>query len=211
MSMERKEKITCPNCEAKNDFIVWQSLNGDIDPEAKQQLLNGTLFNFKCKKCGYESKVNYPILYHDMKHNVMIHCVPEEEVEEAYKGFIESENAIDIKLPNYTKRIVTNHNSLREKAIIFENELDDRIIEIIKLFHLAKVSEQIPDANITDVFFYMSDDKYFFDFLGGQRFTSEIPLTMYKDIKNMFAERLKDESDLFFVGTGWAHEFLMKK
>ena len=44
MSMERKETVTCPECGQEQDFIVWHSLNGDLDPEAKQRLLDGTLF-----------------------------------------------------------------------------------------------------------------------------------------------------------------------
>ena len=39
-------------------------------------------------------------------------------------------------IPGYRKRIVTNQNALREKAIIFENELDDRVVELIKLLYL---------------------------------------------------------------------------
>lgn len=211
MSMERKETITCPECGTENEFIIWQSLNGDLDPEAKQRLLDGTLFDFKCKKCGYESKVNYPILYHDMAHNVMVHCVPEEMVEEAYKEFAESEAAIGIKLPEYTKRIVTNHNALREKAIIFENELDDRIIEIIKLFHLANVSNQVPDANIEEVYFLISDGKFYLEFLGAKRLSAEIPVGMYEDMASNFAEKLQAEEETVFVGINWAHDFLTKK
>lgn len=211
MSMERKETITCPECGTENEFIIWQSLNGDLDPEAKQRLLDGTLFDFKCKKCGYESKVNYPILYHDMAHNVMVHCVPEEMVEEAYKEFAESEAAIGIKLPKYTKRIVTNHNALREKAIIFENELDDRIIEIIKMFHLANVSKQVPDANIEEVYFLISDGKFYLEFLGAKRLSAEIPVGMYEDMASNFAEKLQAEEETVFVGINWAHDFLTKK
>lgn len=75
MSMERKETITCPECGHTQDFIIWQTLNGDLDSEAKQQLLDGTLFRFECDKCGHKSNVNYGILYHDMRHQAMIYYV----------------------------------------------------------------------------------------------------------------------------------------
>lgn len=212
MSMERKETITCPECGTENDFVVWQSLNGDLDPEAKQRLIDGTLFDFKCKKCGYESKVNYPILYHDMTHNVMIHCVPEEGVEEAYKEFVESENAFGIKLPKYTKRIVTNHNSLREKAIIFEYGLDDRVIEIIKLFYYANASKQFPEANIRDVFFLVADGKFILEFIGDKPLSAEIADGMYDSIKADFAEKLEaSEDDDVIINIGWASKILKGK
>lgn len=212
MSMERKESITCPECGTENDFLVWQSLNGDLDPEAKQRLIDGTLFDFKCKKCGHESKVNYPILYHDMTHNVMVHCVPEEDVEKAYKEFVESENAFGIKLPKYTKRIVTNHNSLREKAIIFEHGLDDRVIEIIKLFYYANASKQFPEANIRDVFFLVVDGKFILEFIGDKPLSAEISDGMYDRIKADFAEKLEaSEDDDVIINIGWASKILKGK
>lgn len=68
MSIERKEMIICPKCGHEQEFLVWQSLNGDINPEAKQQLIDGTLFHFECEKCGDKSNVDYSMLYHDMTH-----------------------------------------------------------------------------------------------------------------------------------------------
>ena len=44
MSKERIQKITCPECGQEIEMVIWDSLNGDLDPEAKAQLLNGTLF-----------------------------------------------------------------------------------------------------------------------------------------------------------------------
>lgn len=82
MSRKRIKKITYPKCGHTQDYILWQSLNGDLNPEAKQELLNGTLFRFNCKNCGYESNVDYTILYHDMMHNAMVYYVDEDSVEQ---------------------------------------------------------------------------------------------------------------------------------
>lgn len=192
MSMKKKTTVTCSACGTENDFVIWQSLNSDLDPEAKQRLIEGTLFDFKCKKCGHESKVSYPILYHDMAHNVMIHCVSQKDAEEARKSLTASQNAFDDKLHKYTNRIVTNPNALREKAIIFEHGLDDRVIEIIKLLYYTKASERFPEANITDVFFLVADGKYFFEFIADKPFSVEVPAEMYENIKHDFAKRLED-------------------
>lgn len=195
MSIKKKATVTCSVCGTENDFVIWQSLNSDLDPEAKQRLIDGTLFDFKCKKCGHESKVNYPILYHDMAHNVMIHCVPQENVEEARKSLTESQNAFDDKLPQYTNRIVTNPNALREKAIIFEHGLDDRVIEIIKLLYYTKAREQFPEANITDVFFLVADGEYILEFIGDKPLSVEVPVDMYENIKCDFAKQLENADD----------------
>lgn len=157
MSKERKEIVTCPKCNKESDYIIWESLNGDLDPEAKKELMDGTLFQFNCPHCGHQCNVDYGMLYHDMAHQVMVYYVSEDSVEKTQKMFSDIDGKIGIPMPGYRKRIVTNQNALREKAIIFENELDDRVIELIKIFYLANAQERFPDANVEAAFFLIHD------------------------------------------------------
>lgn len=209
MSMEHKESITCPECGQKQDFIVWHSLNGDLDPEAKQRLLDGTLFHFKCDNCGHRSNVNYGMLYHDMTNQVMVYFVDEDSVEETLETMNDTEGKIGIPMPEYRKRIVTDQNALREKAIIFDQKLDDRVIEIIKLIYYSNASKQVPDANIDAVYFLVADDKYILQFIGDKTLSAEVPVEMYEKIKSDFAERLENAGDKeALVDMHWASEFL---
>lgn len=208
MSRKRKEKIICSKCGTENEVEIWGSLNCDLDLSAKQQLLDGTLFDFKCKQCGHEGRVNYPMLYHDMTHKIMIHFVPEDSVEDVCMQFTKSEELSGIKLNGYTKRIVTNNKLLREKVIIFENKLDDRIIEIIKIIHFLHIRKQIPDANIEGIYFSISDGKYYLEFIGEKCFSTEVPLVTYEDAASRFAEKLNNEEAIVVVNLAWAHKFL---
>lgn len=209
MSMERKETITCPECGHTQDFIVWQTLNGDLNPDAKQQLLDGSLFSFECKKCGHKSNVDYGILYHDMTHKAMVYYVDEDSVEQTQATMVDVEKKIGFEIPGYRKRIVTDQNTLREKAIIFEHGLDDRVVEIIKLIYYADASKQFPEANITAVYFLIADDKYILEFIGDRPLSAEIPVEMYEELKSDFAERL-DAADgkEVLINVDWASEFL---
>lgn len=47
MSLRRKKTVACPKCNKESDYLFWESLNGDLDPEAKTQLIDGTFFQFK--------------------------------------------------------------------------------------------------------------------------------------------------------------------
>ena len=77
-------------------------------------------------------------------------------------------NDIDKRLRDgYRTRIVTNQNSLREKTLIFKCGLDDRVVELGKLFLNAHAGQQHPDAEFTDVFFNESEGNYYFEFIGG--------------------------------------------
>ncbi|MCH5325484.1 MAG: CpXC domain-containing protein [Eubacterium sp.] len=209
MSKRYTDTVTCPKCGQVSEYTVWESLNGDLDPEAKQQLIGGTLFDFECSKCGHKSVVDYTILYHDMAHKLMAYYVNNASVKQTNEIINNAEDVIGFKIPGYHKRVVTDRNTLREKAIIFEHGLDDRIVEIIKLFYLAQGDEQLKDANITDIYFLVSDNKYILEFIGDKRFSAEMPDGMYENIHNSFAERLEAAGDNdTTVDLDWAKKFL---
>ena len=209
MSMEHTEAITCPECGKMQDFTIWLTLNGDLDPEAKQQLLEGTLFNFECKNCGHKSNVNYGLLYHDMTHKAMVYYVDESSVEQTQKTMQDAQKKMGFEISGYRKRIVTDRNSLREKAIIFEHDLDDRIIEIIKVIFYANAREQFPEAGISDVYFLVADDRYILDFVGEKALSADIPRSLYEKINNDFADRLAKAGDEeTVIDFNWAARFI---
>lgn len=208
MSMERKEAITCPKCGKESEFTIWSSLNGDIDPEAKHTLMNGTLFAFECSHCGYKTNVCYPILYHDMAHSVMIYFVDEASVEQTKAMFSEIDEKPEMISAGYRRRIVTNQNSLREKAIIFDNELDDRVIEVIKLVFLANAQKQYKEANIKEVFFLISDGKYMLQFIGDQNLSAEFDRDLYDRIAKDYSARFPEDDSEFTVDLDYANRAL---
>ena len=211
MSLRRKKTVACPKCNKESDYLFWESLNGDLDPEAKTQLIDGTFFQFKCPHCGHECKVDYGMLYHDMAHQTMIYYVSENSVEEIQKMFSDKDGESGFLIPGYRKRIVTNQNALREKAIIFENELDDRVVELIKLLYLLDVQDKFPEVNIVEAYFLVLEGKYIIEFIGEKFLKTEIPLDLYKNVENNFAERLAaEEENQFMIDVKWANEFLKK-
>ena len=207
MSRKQKETITCPKCKQESEFIIWKSLNADINPEAKQNLLDGSLFNFECSNCGHKCNVDYGILYHDMKKQVMVYYVNESSVEKTKEMMADTKKLKGME--EYRNRIVTNQNALREKAIIFDNDLDDRIIEIIKLIYFANAHEQFPDANVTEIYFSVDEGKYFLDLIADSPMSTQIPDNVYDDIKKEFSERLnEDDSDETIIDMMWAANFI---
>ena len=51
MSVTRNETIKCPDCNCENKITYWQSVNVDTNPETRELVKNGKLFEVKCKKC----------------------------------------------------------------------------------------------------------------------------------------------------------------
>ena len=40
MSRYHKEQIECPHCHHKGEFDLWESVNVDLDPEFRRQILS---------------------------------------------------------------------------------------------------------------------------------------------------------------------------
>jgi len=67
MTIHRYEKMECPVCSAKNRVLVWDTINAQVNPEAKASLLNGETNLFICRACGKCFLMDKPLLYHDME------------------------------------------------------------------------------------------------------------------------------------------------
>lgn len=157
MSRCSMEKITCPKCGCEADFTIWSSINTVLDPDMFEKVRTGEAFAFTCPECGNVADVDYGFLYHQMDARMMIYYVPEpSEVEKAYDMF-RGDNKITgmfkEEQENYLYRIVRTKNELIEKLFIFDAGLDDRAIEIIKVFYAQKVLEEKPEISVDEIRF----------------------------------------------------------
>lgn len=143
--------------------------------------------------------------------------------EETAEGFVESINWIESDpdrlihsnlSEDYTFRVVDSQRDLLEKLAIFDAKLDDRVIEILKLFILAQYFEQnkkerefesiirITFANVpnveNDYFLYITKDD---EYVGETPF----PRELYNKLETMYHSVLiKDSKKEFFVNKQWA-------
>ncbi len=219
MSKYSMEKIACPVCNKKNEIKIWDSINVELNPEAKEGLLNGELFSFHCDKCGNSTNVFYPCLYNDQKHNVMVYLITEDMEENTVKMWELAEKQMEeLMIPgtvfsipeikNVEKRIVFDIDRLREKALIFDNGLDDKIVEIIKLLHFAKLSFERPELNIQDIFFFVEDGKYKLELFGDKVFSMVIQDGFYEQVKEDYKDFLKNIEKSYVIDMDWANNFI---
>lgn len=144
-----------------------------------------------------------------MTQQVMVYYVDEDSVEQTKEIMLDVENKIGFEMPGYRHRIVTDQNALREKAIIFEHGLDDRIIEIIKLLYYTNANKQFPEVNITAIYFFMAEDKFILQFIGDSPLSVEIPIEMYEKIKNDFTKQLEAAGDKeALINIDWALDLI---
>jgi hypothetical protein len=106
------------------------SVNSAVSPDLKVKLLSGELNLFVCPKCACRFEIDSELVYHDPEKYIIIRYIP------GWGGILPVIEKDDEILRRYTLRIVTSRNMLIEKMKIFDDGLDDRIIEAIKLYYL---------------------------------------------------------------------------
>lgn len=83
MSKYHIEKIKCPKCSKEKEAYLWDSINTVINPEMKEKVRTGEVFEWSCPDCGYQANLNYAMLYHQMEDQVLIYYVPGNQIEAA--------------------------------------------------------------------------------------------------------------------------------
>ena len=220
MSMEHKEKLTCPKCGKESEFTVWQSINTTLDPEMKNAVRDRSAFRFKCAHCGHTANVDYPFLYHQMEDQIMVHyAASDEDAQEIYKlytGGVDDKMDMlkDLIKDKYLRRIVRSQNQLLEKLAIFDAGMDDRLVEICKVFMMAEFMKQRPDAGIVEMLMYTNEDqKHIIQALGNGKSMGGAELSdgMYNAVKKQFSSGLKDiRDDDPIIDQKWALDFLSR-
>ncbi len=148
MSTQHQEELTCPKCGARSSFTVYDSLDGG-DAALKEKLLDGSLFTFTCPRCGGQEQVSYYMLYYDLEKHLLLSLVGREE--EAAVFF--DRHSAQLGQLNYIQRLVGDQSALREKALLFQRGLDDRLIELIKVSYQKKIAQEHPELNLTAILY----------------------------------------------------------
>ena len=165
--MSRREEITvtCPKCGTEHPFVIWSSINTTLNPDMKAAVKDLSAFQFECPSCGEKTYVDYGCLYHQMEDRIMIqYANSDKSAEQCYEmmtrdgptGILQ-----DMRKNGYLLRIVRSQRELLEKIAVFDAGLDDRIIEICKVFILAAFHEGNPDCGEIETLYFRDDDKNF--------------------------------------------------
>ena len=100
------------------------------------------------------------------------------------------------ELRNYNLRFVSDYNSLLEKILIFDNGLNDKAIEVLKVLILMQKPESMDTMKA--VFGKSEDGMLEFlihDTKDNSCYTSKVPMESYNTVKDqIFKSGVKDKS-----------------
>lgn len=120
MDDEIELEITCIHCLEKGTKKLFPIIKSN-NLKGRKDIFNDELFLYRCNHCGHYQKIVYECIYYDEKLKYMIILS---------RGRLKKLSKINVD--KYQVRFVKELNELKEKIIIKEHNLDDRIIEIMK-------------------------------------------------------------------------------
>ncbi len=153
MSTEIRKEVCCPDCGAKTTARMWSGINAEVNPNLRLSVLDESLFDWRCPQCGYEAMLAYPCLYHDKGRRFMIYILPGKPDPAKAAGI----GAQFPQLRGVRKRVTGSLATLKEKILLFEDGLDDRAAELVKLL-LAMVLERGKGKHVEQGFYCSSDE-----------------------------------------------------
>lgn len=137
--------LICPNCQTKTTFKKYDSINATLEPKLKEQLLTGELFTFTCPDCQTKATVLYDLLYTDVKQKLLIQYVADEKnLAQARQNISQALLAAhqlsdqDLLADGYEIRYTADPGALREKIMLRDEKIDDRIVELMKYILLTQ-------------------------------------------------------------------------
>lgn len=227
MTRKHNETITCPKCGQPFDVELYDSINAQLSPELAEKLYTNeyhSLFDTCCPKCGYEATLQYPVLFNDMDASVMVQFNPDYEHEmRNLMDFAREVDHINADMEKHASfsltkecrfRFVSNFNDFREKAIIFRDGYDDRLIEIVKLILLMNIGLSNPDMGV-DGLYYTDRNQDTFVFTGftdeGRGFEAEIPIDAYESAERMLESSTLDDKEPLMVDHRFAVKILQER
>lgn len=163
-------------------------INLEKNPGIYQDILEGSFMSFSCPKCGNVIKTEVPVHLIDKTTGIDLQFLPE----------LERTNYLSGNIEVTAKRLAVGYKELAEKIVISGEELDDRIIEIIK-FQLLEKSEIKTIQIFLD---HIENDELIFYIHGlkpDQLGVTRIPRRVYDQVNSKLNELLDDENIRLFT------------
>lgn len=149
MAKTKEALLTCNKCGHEFPIEIYESVNVTFDKDLKERVINKSIFEFTCPECGEFHRVIYPFLYVDMEKMFMVYLADAE----TNLNDLRDQQIIQATdyLHNYKCRAVLDMHELSEKILINELGLNDKVVEVLKLF--AVTQSDIDRKELRNTFF----------------------------------------------------------
>lgn len=203
------EDLACPQCGKVHKCKRYSVINVTEKPELKEDVLQNRLFVFHCDACGLTAPLTYESVYVDTKKQLLIYLAP--EMTSNTQVAIRAWEPVNFK----TKRLVNNINDLKEKILIMDNMLDDRIIEFMKIENIQQLKKEMEDDNLMNILFDYKGNQYYFLVFFERKGMGRIPVSTdyYRGAAARHQSRLSKKMSPGFqvIDMEWAGNILLER
>lgn len=195
-----KVMITCPSCTNTQSFQVHDFLENDQRNNVQNQILSGELFTFECDHCHFKSPIIYPLFYYDRHLNFLLYLLPAGEKENE-KLLKEKIRPLLLEKPDILTREVHNDKELMEKILIFNFELDDRIVEMVKAEANHFMKDQEPDIMIHSIYLNRDKSGFFLTLFlqDNTQITLEVDPQVFEIADKKYSETISKQNEYRFM------------
>ncbi len=168
-----EKTITC-FCEHTFTEEIPETIDLKKNKKTIPAILEGSFLSFSCPKCGRKLKPEFPVHFFDKEHHIDIFFVPE----------IERDAYMNGKTPYTAERIAIGFPELQEKFKLLRDNLDEKVIELIKAYFLEKAG----NSKDIRIFYGKKNDDNLIFYIDGlkkaETAVTKIPHTVYTTFKN---------------------------
>ena len=205
--------VECPNCHQPGFVDSWPRFTS-ADAVPMQRLLQGDLFKYRCPVCGKSVAMAYDCLYRDIGNRALLMYAANSNAHELCRKTLDDLAGRIAQAqpdqPIYQRRLASTTFEFCEKARIWADGYDDRIIELMKVaIKRGMLEEGIIGKRDLLVYERTLDN-------GGVSFITmgEVPGDTvgvpqgYTYLKERWLEAVDAIDDEYAFGPAWANSFL---
>jgi len=200
----------CPNCKNKFKIAVYPMINLQSENYLYEDLFSLDLFNVKCSACKKTTLIQYNTLIVDMYKKYIVYLLIDKSVnlETLVTGLKQN--------PEYSKvfedlkytRLVGSLNEMLEKLLIFDYDLNDKVIEVLKLGLYS--NNRLDKEKYPNICFNKleKENLIFTCFCAGNNKVQPIDITVNIKFYNLMIDKLnglpKENLDFEYIDSMWA-------
>jgi len=147
MSIWVYTNIECTGCGHTFSDKTVDGLNLTRNPWIRQSILDGTLNTYRCPACDQVIMLERPFTYTDLDRKQLMLVRPrrhqpawrnaERDIEDLFHIYVANEPSRTLfdaqDLAAFKVRVVFGYAALREKLLLWDNGLDDALVELVKM------------------------------------------------------------------------------
>lgn len=199
--------ITCDQCG--HDFEVDLNTAFFANKSTKNKIFDPNFAKLTCPHCGHEFILNYRFVYTDASKKIMLVNDPSFVQKKNQLAFKSSLRLLDKlrkeEISGYKIRMCKTIDETREKIRIFDQGLDDRLIEIMKIVLIEADGFALDKEDIKEISF--NDQKKFLIKTSGHGLVMDFVPELYQSIEEKYSPYL-EESIAQMIDRDWALDFM---